>query len=154
MRGWLFRRTTLDFQSDRHGEIAPTLAAVISSAASGSEFTAMLVPEGTGARLVLDRDSDGYLDASEVQTGFNPADPLSHPGEILSLTKIGGNVSLSWQSAPGAKYVVESAAILSASSNAWSDITLPFAATSNFTTNTHSVNPSDPVHFYRVRMQP
>lgn len=93
-RQWLFRRSPQNFQSDRHGEIAPTLGSVIAAAVPGSPFTALLVPEGSGVRLALDRDGDGYFDTSELDTGFNPADPSSHPGRIVSIVLMGSSVVL------------------------------------------------------------
>jgi len=40
-------------------------------------FTA--VPVGSGTRVALDRDGDGWADADEVLAHTNPADPNSHP---------------------------------------------------------------------------
>jgi hypothetical protein len=105
-RNWLFRRATQDFQSDRHGEIAPTLAEVIAPATDANPFTATVVPEGSGVRLALDRDGDGYFDTSEVELGYDPADPSSHPGRIVSISKNGNEVALRWESAPGVLYAV------------------------------------------------
>src|SRR5213075_1078418 len=93
-RQWLLRRATGDFQSDRHGEIAATVPDIL--AGGTSEFTAMLVPQNTGWRMALDRDNDGYFDSSEIETGFDPADPASHPGRITSVAKAGSDILLSW----------------------------------------------------------
>jgi DNA-binding beta-propeller fold protein YncE len=42
-------------------------------------LTFMCVPPGSGVRVALDRDGDGFADFDEVQAGTNPADPNSHP---------------------------------------------------------------------------
>nr|WP_153825118.1 beta-propeller fold lactonase family protein [Polyangium spumosum] len=36
-------------------------------------------PPGSGARMAIDRDLDGYLDGDEMDAGKNPADPDNHP---------------------------------------------------------------------------
>ena len=150
-RGWLYRRGTQDFQSDRHGEIAPGLANVIASASSGNEFTATLVPEGTGVRRALDRDGDGYFDRSEIETGFDPAEPNSHPGLIVSTAKAEDEVTLTWQSAPGATYAIEYSTNLSSS---WKPLVPPFVTSTSLTTNTHALPQGEPIRFYRIRMEP
>jgi len=48
-------------------------------AASGSEITYLGVPPGSGRRMGIDRDRDGYRDRWEVAMGSDPADPLSTP---------------------------------------------------------------------------
>jgi hypothetical protein len=37
------------------------------------------VPPGSGARIAIDRDGDGYADFDELFARTNPADPTSHP---------------------------------------------------------------------------
>jgi cytochrome c peroxidase len=66
------------FQSDRRGERL-SRAALLSTAASGSELTLTAVPKGSERRIGADRDSDGALDRDELDLGFDPADPRSHP---------------------------------------------------------------------------
>jgi DNA-binding beta-propeller fold protein YncE len=67
------------FRSDRAGEPPLTPAALRALAAAGSELTVTGVPPGSGVRMGIDRDSDGYLDRSELDAGADPADPLSTP---------------------------------------------------------------------------
>jgi YVTN family beta-propeller protein len=155
-RQWLLRRATQSFQSDRHGEIAPSLATVIAAAAPGNEFTAILVPEGSGQRLALDRDGDGYYNASEVETGFDPADSASHPGRIVSITPLGTNLVLGWQSAPGARYSVLAATNLTATPalTLWTPLGLPFLSTNSLTFYTDTLPSGLPRRFYRVRLEP
>jgi YVTN family beta-propeller protein len=48
-------------------------------AGNGSEITYLGVPPGSGRRMGIDRDRDGYRDRWELALGSNPADPLSTP---------------------------------------------------------------------------
>jgi YVTN family beta-propeller protein len=152
MRQWLYRRGTGDFQADRHGEIAGTLGDVL--AGGSSQFTASLVPENTGRRLALDRDEDGYYDTSEVETGFDPADASSHPGQILNVTKAGGNVLLSWRSAMGAKYAVEWRTNWPAGFAPWLAASPGSTSALPITVWTDSPPSGEMQRFYRVRMEP
>jgi hypothetical protein len=157
MRHWLLNPATQDFQSDRHGEIAPSLADVIATAAPGNEFTATLVPRGSGVRLALDRDGDGYFDTSEAEMGFNPADPASHPGRIVSISKLANAVMVSWESAPGAQYAVEGSTNfpqVHASNNVWNTLGPPFIAIQPITIYTDSPPANAFLRFYRVRKEP
>jgi hypothetical protein len=36
-------------------------------------------PPGSGERIGIDRDEDGYLDGDELDAGSDPADPDSTP---------------------------------------------------------------------------
>jgi YVTN family beta-propeller protein len=45
----------------------------------GHQITFSCVPPGSGQRVALDRDMDGFLDGDEILAGTNPADPRSHP---------------------------------------------------------------------------
>jgi len=155
-RGWLFRRATQDFQSDRHGEIAPTLAEVIAPATDANPFTATVVPEGSGVRLALDRDGDGYFDSSEVELGYDPADPSSHPGRIVSISKNGNEVALRWESAPGVLYAVEGATNFSLGSpgGVWSALAPPFLTVTNLTSWTDAPPAEVLRRYYRVRKEP
>ena len=45
----------------------------------GGELTYTCVPPGSGVRIGLDRDEDGFLDGDELVAGSDPADPASTP---------------------------------------------------------------------------
>ena len=45
----------------------------------GHEVTFTCVPRGSGARLAIDRDDDGFLDGDELDACSDPADPDSTP---------------------------------------------------------------------------
>jgi hypothetical protein len=155
MRQWLLRRASQDFQSDRPDEILASLSAVIAPAAPGNEFTAILVPEGTGFRLALDRDGDGYFDTTEIEIGSNPADPLSHPERIVSVSKVGAKVAFTWESTPGLKYAVEWTTNFAASAQpAWGTLASPFMALTNRTAYTDAPPAIDSRRFYRIRRDP
>jgi hypothetical protein len=154
-RNWLLRRATRDFLADRNGETAPNLANVIASAAPGNEFTAILVPEGSGRRLALDRDGDGYFDSTEFEAGANPGDPASLPQPFVRISKFGTNVTLRWTSVPGSKYALDWSTNLSlAGTNVWKNLVAPFAVSSNITTYTDAPPVAEPQRFYRVRLEP
>jgi YVTN family beta-propeller protein len=105
-RGWFFERTGGYFQSDRLAE-TETPTELLALAASGSEQTYTLVPIGSGERIGIDRDADGYFDQDELDAGYNPANPLSVPtapapqinGMSLALNNNG--VALNWYAVAG-----------------------------------------------------
>ena len=156
-RQWLLRRLTQDFRSDRHGEIASNLTDIVVLAAPGNEFTATLVPRGTGTRLALDRDGDGFFNTSELETGFDPNDPASHPSHPITISKLAGDILLVWSAIPGARYAVEWATnwpSAAAPTNVWTTLSLPFTTPTPLTIYTDAPPASDPRRFYRVRLEP
>ena len=66
------------WQSDRLAERWSS-AQIRASASKGSELTFTVVPFGSQVRIGTDRDSDGTFDRDEMDQGFAPADPNSHP---------------------------------------------------------------------------
>ncbi|MFN8603282.1 MAG: beta-propeller fold lactonase family protein [Candidatus Binatia bacterium] len=79
-RGWLYDRSARAFRPDRASEPAIDLAALRAQVArAGQERTFSCVPPGSGARVGIDRDEDGALDADETASGSDPADPASRP---------------------------------------------------------------------------
>ena len=134
----------------------PSLAAVIAPSAPGNEFTALLVPEGSGTRLALDRDGDGYYDTSEADLSFNSADPASHPGRIVSISRVAASIVIAWESAPGARYsVLRSTNILSAPAvTAWTSLGPAFTAVQPITFYTNTPSAGVGRQFYRVRLEP
>ncbi len=71
---WLYAGT---FLSDRHGEEL-SLEALLALASEDNPLTLTLVPEGTGRRIAIDRDDDGYFDQSEIDIGWDPRDANAH----------------------------------------------------------------------------
>jgi len=77
------------FQSDRNEERI-MLAELLALATPDTPLTFTVVPPGTGIRLGVDRDEDGSLDRTEIDYGFDPADPRSignTPPRVFSLER-------------------------------------------------------------------
>ena len=81
-RGWVMVGGV--FQSDRLAQ-TNTDAELRADAAGGEPRTYMCVPPGSGTRIGIDRDEDGFYDADELDAGSDPADPLSTPGTVAAL---------------------------------------------------------------------
>jgi hypothetical protein len=66
--------------SDRQ-HLPPILDSALRALASASNrpVTYTCVPPGSGVRIGVDRDEDGYLDGDERDAGSDPADPESVP---------------------------------------------------------------------------
>jgi len=78
-RSWL-RTSQRVFRSDRLSEPAIGLNALMRIVTvAGHELTFTCVPPGSGKRMGLDRDEDGYYDRDELDAGSDPADPGSTP---------------------------------------------------------------------------
>jgi hypothetical protein len=73
-RGWYFAGC---FLSDRQGEDL-SLRALLSLASADNPLILTLAPRGCGRRMGIDRDNDGWPDRTEIEAGFNPANPNSH----------------------------------------------------------------------------
>jgi len=86
LRSWLWQPNGR-YQSDRIGEPALGRAALmqIASAATG-ELTFTCVPPGSGMRIALDRDEDGFYDRDEIDAGTSPSDPNDFPLAPVTLT--------------------------------------------------------------------
>jgi DNA-binding beta-propeller fold protein YncE len=85
-RGWL-RTAAGTFQPDRIAEATLSDAALRSQgSAAGQARTYTCVPPGSGERIGLDRDEDGFYDRDEIDAGFDPANPNSHPDPVEPAT--------------------------------------------------------------------
>ncbi len=83
-RGWL-RQDDGEFRSDSSREGAIAVAGLQDLAhTQGASLTYTCVPVGSGRRIAIDRDEDGYLDGDEVEAGSNPGDPASIPAPTPS----------------------------------------------------------------------
>lgn len=80
-RGWIRLASGL-FRGDRAGEAAISDRDLRALALiPGQQLTYMAVPPGTGARLGIDRDGDGWLDGDEWDAGSDAADPARTPSD-------------------------------------------------------------------------
>jgi DNA-binding beta-propeller fold protein YncE/mono/diheme cytochrome c family protein len=87
-RGWL-RLPGGAFQSDRASEATLTDAQLRTHPVTPEqERTYLCVPPGSGARVGIDRDEDGFLDRDEIDAGSDPADPASTPGGSTTTTTV------------------------------------------------------------------
>ena len=95
MKGTIARRSSAaavrlaagQFRSDRASEALLTDAQLRALAATaGQELTYTCVPPGTGTRIGVDRDEDGFFDRDELDAGSDPADPVEHPGRPTTTT--------------------------------------------------------------------
>jgi YVTN family beta-propeller protein len=87
-RGWL-RLANGSFQSDRGAEATLTDAQLRAHAtAAGQERTYLCVPPGSGVRVGLDRDEDGFFDRDELDAGSDPADASSVPAGATTTTVV------------------------------------------------------------------
>ena len=78
-RGFL-RLGTGDYQSDRMDEVL-SFGELEELTSPGQPVTFTLVPAGSGGRIALDRDGDGFYDTDEVLACSDPADATSVPGD-------------------------------------------------------------------------
>jgi hypothetical protein len=74
------------FQSDRTGETETATTLANKAAVSGQELTYSAVPPGSGTRIGIDRDLDGFPDRTEIESSTDPADPASFPGATTTTT--------------------------------------------------------------------
>jgi YVTN family beta-propeller protein len=83
-RGW-YRTSAGTFQSDRSSESPISDSALRAQASTaGQELTFTAVPPGSGIRIGVDRDEDGYYDRTELDAGSDPANAESIPGAATS----------------------------------------------------------------------
>ena len=67
------------FKTNVAAEVPLDDAKLRSKAKNGKTITYTCTPPGSGMRIALDRDEDGFLDGDEINAGSNPADPTSVP---------------------------------------------------------------------------
>jgi hypothetical protein len=76
-RGFVYQSG--QWKSDIAAEAPRSTSALIALASAGHELTLTGVPPGSGQRIGIDRDRDGFLDGDELAAGTDPGDPASHP---------------------------------------------------------------------------
>lgn len=71
------------WRPDRLAEADVPTHGLLGLAGIGSEITITGVPPGAGMRMGIDQDRDGFRDRDELNSGSDPADPLSTPDVII-----------------------------------------------------------------------
>jgi YVTN family beta-propeller protein len=103
-RGWL-RQASGVFQSDRAGETRTDAQLRADAAIAGQERTYLCVPPGSGIRVGIDRDEDGFLDRTEIDAGSDPADPASQPSGTTTTTTSTSTTSTSTSLPAGQTFI-------------------------------------------------
>jgi len=80
-RGWLYQGAG-QWKSDRQADASISTASLLALAGRGSEVTITGVPVGSGTRMGIDRDRDGFLDGDELIAGSDPGNPASTPNNV------------------------------------------------------------------------
>jgi hypothetical protein len=80
-RGWAYVGDGA-WRPDRGADPNISTAQLRALGAAGAEVTVMGVPKGSGTRMGIDRDRDGYLDGDEFAAGSDPGDPASTPAGV------------------------------------------------------------------------
>src|SRR5262249_18928111 len=80
-RGWVYSGGGL-WQPDKVAAAEIATADLVALGGLGSEITVTGVPPGSGTRLGIDQDRDGYFDGDELDAGSNPGSPLSTPENV------------------------------------------------------------------------
>jgi hypothetical protein len=80
-RGWVYQPAPSgQMRSDRASEPLLTPAQLEAMAATvGQDLTYTCAPPGSGVRIGVDRDEDGFFDRDELDAGSDPADPGDTP---------------------------------------------------------------------------
>ena len=83
-----YRRPDGTFQMDRTADIQTDATLRTFAATVGQEITYTCVPVGSGARIGVDRDQDGFLDGDERDVNSDPADAASIPSTPIRATSL------------------------------------------------------------------
>ncbi|HVR75574.1 MAG TPA: hypothetical protein VMT52_14660 [Planctomycetota bacterium] len=101
-RGFTYRGNN-SFHSDRKDEDFTEAALLALVQAGDAILTVMAVPPGTGTRIGIDRDEDGWRNLDEEENGSDPSDaaslPLPPAPADLTASVRGNSVDLEWSPA-------------------------------------------------------
>ena len=139
-RGWV-RQASGTFRSDRVTEPLLSDASLRAQAAvAGQERTYTCVPPGSGQRVGIDRDEDGFFDRDELDAGSDPADAASIPGggpTTTSITTTTTSTSSTTTTAPAPTLIETTALKLT------DDLTDPVKQSFSFTSSTRTDAPAN-----------
>lgn len=111
-------------------------------------------PDHPNAAPALDPDGDGVPNSGEFEAGTDPLDPDSVLRILaLTLSPETSTVTVSWQSVAERTYRIESAQALSGP-GAWTVVRDELTGLANRTASSLPFDPSEPGHFFRVRVVP
>ncbi len=83
-RGFVYRSTSSQFQSDRSAQILSP-ASLLALAAPGGELTYTVVPKNTETRIGVDRDENGTLDRDQADLACYANCDGSHTAPVLNV---------------------------------------------------------------------
>jgi YVTN family beta-propeller protein len=83
-RGFVYRRTVANFQSDRAAQVLSP-AALLALAHPGAELTYTVVPKNTATRIGIDRDENGVFDRDQLDLNCYANCDGSHAPPILNV---------------------------------------------------------------------
>jgi DNA-binding beta-propeller fold protein YncE len=150
-RGWVFNRSSLNFRADRRGE-SQSPQQIEALASQAQPMTLTVVPRGTGVRLGIDADEDGFEDRTELDSGSDPFDPASIPLLMVQTIFNGTDLAFSWTAASGKRYQIEFKENLETS--AWNQLPEVITATSNLLTKSVPIPSGQKSRYYRITSRP
>ncbi len=77
-RGWFYEGNGF-FRPDHSAEHSLSTQDLLALVVPGTSFTFTGVPSGSGTRIGIDRDEDGFPDRTEIAAGSDPANASSQP---------------------------------------------------------------------------
>jgi DNA-binding beta-propeller fold protein YncE len=149
-RSWFM--TNANFTADKFG-ITNSISELMALATADSPVIFTLVPRGSGVRLALDRDEDGFFNQSEIEAAADPdnADitPETTTPRLTSVQFTSNSVRLEWLGRVTSFYRVQTRSDFSTNS-AWADFTEPVALAQNPASWTEPIQSGAGARFYRV----
>jgi len=148
-RAWLMRGT--QFISDKSETNSSTQVLALASPQTPLTFT--MAPLGSGTRLALDRDGDGFFNRIEIEAGADPNDPSITPDtttpRLTSFRVDSGEVRMEWFGKIGSNYRIQTRATLSADTS-WSDHSDAIPIASNPASWSEPIETGNKARFYQI----
>jgi hypothetical protein len=148
-RAWLMRG--IQFISDKSE--TNTTTEVLALATPTTPLTFTLVPLGSGTRLALDRDGDGFFNQIEIEAGSDPNDPTVTPEtttpRLASFQVDSGQVRIEWFGRIGSNYRIQTRASFSDNSP-WTDHSDPIPIATNPVAWSETIDVNASARFYRI----
>jgi YVTN family beta-propeller protein len=76
------------FQMDRAAEILTDADLRVQATTAGQDLTYTCAPPGSGERIGIDRDEDGYFDRDELDANSDPSDAGSTPPVLIRISNL------------------------------------------------------------------